>query len=98
MWFGSVVRISTSGSAAATTSTAVFQLQSRVGDERHGLGEIEQESRALNTLHGEPTAVAVVIVEDDAVDDGRLGIGMRVENPGGADHEGRLRCERERFL
>ncbi len=65
---------------------AVLQLQAGIRDERHGLGEVEQEGRALHALHRHAAAMAVVIIEHDAVDDRGLGKGFRRQDVGGADH------------
>lgn len=77
---------------------SVLQFQPGIGNQRHGIGEIEQELRAVDAIHGHATAVAVVVVEHDAIDDGAVGEGARRQNLGGADHVGRLECGREAFI
>lgn len=65
---------------------AILEQEAVALDQRRRLGEIDMEQRAGPAGHGQPAPAAVLVVELDAVGDGRRRIGPGGNGGIGADH------------
>lgn len=65
---------------------AVLEQEAVALDQRRRFGEIDMEQRAAPAGHGQPAPAAVLVVELDAVGDGRRRIGPGGNGGIGADH------------